>query len=74
MYLLAPPDPVDPEQVDVAMRPEYVAALDVAVAAVTALDTLRGGAVIAAFGRAQRATVEQFAALVAAKTGVPGAA
>ena len=56
------------------MKPEDVAVLDLAVAAVTALDTLRGSAAIAAFQRAQRATIEKMVMMIAAKSGLHGAA
>jgi len=72
--VLTPPGQVDPEYVDIAVKPEDVAVLDLAVAAVTALDTLRGTAVAAAFRCAQRKMIEEFAIMLGAQAGVHGAA
>jgi len=74
VWVWATPGQLDPDHVDVAMKPEDVAVLDLAVAAVTALDTLRGSAAIAGFQRAQRVMIAQMLVMIAAKAGAHGAA
>lgn len=70
----ATPGQLDPDHVDVAMKREDVAVLDLAVASVTALDSLRSTDVVGAFQHAQRAMIERMVVMIAAKAGVYGAA
>ena len=66
--VLAPRGNADARYVDIALRPEDAAALNLAVAAVTALDALRGSTAIATFRNAQRNMAEEFAAMICAQT------
>jgi len=72
--VLAPRGNADARYVDIALRPEDAAALNLAVAAVTALDALRGSTAIATFRNAQRNMAEEFATTIGAQAGVHGAA